>query len=665
MTLLFNFLISRRTHQNVHQKDALKEKERQRKIVKLLEEPEDTIGDPADGSRSRRRAAKKAQVRLSEAIAELKSREDEVDIKDDGEGDDDAAYVAANEADLVGRYDVKKSEDGRKKFHCSLCDFVGDHKAGVESHLVSEHAGYLAGDADDEYNDDDDNISDEEPDVDFGDDEDDSSCFGEELQVSKKKSTGHGRAKPSTLEPVVDYFFYERAFRKDNFDQQCFEKLNTTAAAWKIFKSEAEKAKFLPDDDNSPKFSFQPSHTKSPPQKPQRLSRFSAATGSNGAYLFAGGPICAASWCPNSADSSSSTSTPRYLALSTWRTVDDGDPIGGEKKALIQIWSYDGSARFRFGIAHAYGAVRSLQWCPSGNSAPAKLKYLSRTGLLAAASSDGAIRVFSICHPDNLKSNAVYLAKPVRTLETGDLGNGKPSDCLSLSWYRGVGHRVIAAGFSCGLVALWDLAQDEDSLQRNGDTLFPYLTLNAHMTMVTTVDLGDKGCKSEPEFPALILTGSADRHCSVWDLDGGPALVSVPVHSVKNSHVTDAKFVRSYPGGGNAIVAFDDAFRSSSTSVAALDFDANGSKAWPIASQNSPVWSLSYNPWLGSIIMGTGGGELVLYVGAKIGKPLEFDKDTSRRRAFLFRFVASLKLEVAFGIVFTGRSVEAGLDLTL
>ena len=583
-------------------------------------------------------------MRLSEAIAELKNREDDVDIKDDGEGDDDAAYVAANEADLEGRYDVKKSEDGRKKFHCSLCDFVGDHKAGVESHLVSEHAGYLAGDADDEFNDDDDdNISDEEPDVDFGDDEDDSSCFGEEHNVSRKKSTGHSRAKPSTLEPVVDYFFYERAFRRDNFDQHRFEKLNTTAAEWKLVKSEAEKAKFLPDDDKSPKFSFQPSHTKSLPQKPQQLPLFSS-TGSNGngAYLFAGGPICAVSWCPNSDDSSSSTSLPRFLALSTWRPVDDGDPIGGEKKALIQIWSYDASAKFRFGIAHPHGAVRSLQWCPSGNSASAKQKYLSRLGLLAAASSDGVVRVFSVCHPDNLKSNAVYLAKPVRTLETGDLGSGKPPDCLSMAWYRGVGHRVIAAGFSCGLVALWDLNQTEDSLQLEGDKLFPYLTINAHMTMVTTIDLGDKGCKSEPEFPALILTGSADRHCSVWDLDGGPALTSVPVHSVKNSHVTDVKFVRSYPGGGNAIVAFDDAFRSSSTSVAALDFDASGSKAWPIASQNSPVWSLSYNPWLGSIVMGTGGGEVVLYVGAKIGKPLEFDKDTSRRRAFLFRFVASL-----------------------
>lgn len=623
----------------MHQKDELKEKERQRKIEKLLAESEDPNDDATDGSRSRRRAAKRAQARLSEAIAELKNKEDDVDIKDVGDDDDDA-YVAANEADLEGRYDVKKSEDGRKRFHCSLCDFVGDHKAEVESHLVSEHAGYLAGDADDDFNDDEDeDVSDEERDVDFGDDEDDSSCFGEELHVPKKKSTSHSRAKPSTLEPVVDYFFYERAFRRDNFGQRCFEELNTTAAEWKTVKSDAEKAKFLPDDDKSPNFSFQPSHTKSPLQKPQRMSLFSASTVPNGGYLYAGGPICAASWCPNQ-DNSSSTSIPRFLALSTWRPVDDNDPIGGEKKALIQIWSYDVVAKFRFGIAHAHGAVRSLLWCPSGNSAPAKQKYLSRLGLLAAASSDGVIRLFSVCHPDHLQSNAVYLVKPARTLETGALGGGKPPDCLSISWYRGVGHRVIAAGFSSGLVALWDLAQEEDSLQRSGDKLFPYLTINAHMTMVTTVDLADKGCKSEPGFPALILTGSADRHCSVWDLDGGPAFTTVPVHSVKNSHVTDAKFVRSYPGGGNAVVAFDDVFRSSSTSVAALDFDANGSKAWPIASQNSPVWSLSYNPWLGSLIMGTGGGELVLYVGAKIGKPLEFDKDTSRRRAFLFRLVA-------------------------
>ena len=139
-------------HQNIHQNEAAKERCRQKKLEKLLEEKEDA-NDGAGESRSRRRAAKRAKVRLSEAIQELKSREYGVDIKDDEEvDDDDAAFVAANEADLEGKYEVKKSEDGKKKFHCSLCDFAGDHKTDVESHLLSEHAGYLAGDADDEYN---------------------------------------------------------------------------------------------------------------------------------------------------------------------------------------------------------------------------------------------------------------------------------------------------------------------------------------------------------------------------------------------------------------------------------------------------------------------------------------------------------------------------------
>ena len=68
------------------------------------------------------------------------------------------------------------------------------------------------------------------------------------------------------------------------------------------------------------------------------------------------------------------------------------------------LFQHDGSApKFMSGIAHDFGKIWCLKWMPSGGESTAKQEdsgsdddILSRLGLLAAACSDGTVRIFAI-----------------------------------------------------------------------------------------------------------------------------------------------------------------------------------------------------------------------------------------------------------------------------
>lgn len=76
--------------------------------------------------------------------------------------------------------------------------------------------------------------------------------------------------------------------------------------------------------------------------------------------------------------------------------------------------------KFALGIAHEYGTVWCLEWCPSGcydetedqetdelpddtKSVKDNSEKLRRLGLLAGAFSDGTVRIFSVAVPSELE----------------------------------------------------------------------------------------------------------------------------------------------------------------------------------------------------------------------------------------------------------------------
>ncbi len=596
----------------------------------MQEEKEDEEAASTGGGRSRRRAASKAKERVSEAISILKAREgadETADIDRDEDDDDDFVYDANKEVDVDSKFEMCKADDGTKTFHCNVCDFTSTKREELAPHLVAEHADELEGDDYNADDDDDASVDGESGDGYLDDDED-----GDYVEVTprgqRKKSYGGKRSnRPVILDPSPDFIEIEKNFRESNYHLTNLNELLSKDAGFVEIESVDEKSRFMPKQATSINFSSRPVGSENTDETEQlSLSVFSShMESSSSSYLFAGGPIWASEWCP---DSDLQDPNLRYLALSTYERKEKPKPHRG----LIQIWSHSsrsGNASFCFGIAHPHGSVRGLKWCPSG------ARGSHRLGLLAVASSDGRVRVYSVCHPASLSAGGFYTAQPLLCLQ---VPQDSRAECMKLSWYRGTGHRVIAASFANGLVALWDLNQDEDSLMRDDLYLYPYISFRAHHSSVTAIDLDEKASDQHPEFPAHLATGSDDRHTRIWDLEAVGGVPAV-LQSVRRGLVSDVSFVRNYPGYGHLAISFDDVYLQSHTQTVVYEFSdgRTGGKTHPIVAHNSAVWSHSYNPWLSVLAIGTAAGELIAYVSPPFGKAIEYDKENIRRRAFIYR----------------------------
>ena len=128
--------------------------------------------------------------------------------------------------------------------------------------------------------------------------------------------------------------------------------------------------------------------------------------------FFCGGAIQSAVWCPMPMPMVDVKVEERdqYLAVSVFKDEDmyrSPSQCPFESKYAVQIWNC-GKLRNSIAahtapslellLAHSFGRVWSLAWCPSG------CYDESRLGVLAAACSDGSVRVFSVPHPHVLSN---------------------------------------------------------------------------------------------------------------------------------------------------------------------------------------------------------------------------------------------------------------------
>jgi len=352
-------------------------------------------------------------------------------------------------------------------------------------------------------------------------------------------------------------------------------RFHSCAENW-IQIGESDLEDYLPKARSSLKFQLRFCQTgKESISEETTLGLFESTIQNDAATFFAGGPIWASAWCPVEGPK-----TEHIIALFAEQTFDSEafirpakETVMGHLKSLIQLWTFRKSKNstdlpvFSMGIAHDFGRVRSLQWCPSGGQCDNE-GGLSRLGLLAAGCEDGTIRIFPVPQFESLPNQStglnIYKCDDVvvtlRRPDDGRDSNGQLSACVKVVWFRGRRHRTIAATFSDGHVALWDL-DTTSSLLRDDEnrSIFPYRFFRAHLrNNQTFLDLSSEA--DENGFPLHLVTGSTDRMFTSWDLAG---VGDVPVRESRRLLITDVAWLDHFPG--NVIISHDDSCLQSNT----------------------------------------------------------------------------------------------------
>ncbi|KAF9932211.1 hypothetical protein FBU30_008766 [Linnemannia zychae] len=243
--------------------------------------------------------------------------------------------------------------------------------------------------------------------------------------------------------------------------------------------------------------------------------------GINDYYILnTGFSVWAMDWCPLPSHREKSKNMD-YVAIGGFPDTaenciarDQLYPLGKQDAHpnMIQIWSMNcntndqgelqGKSRASLDmcILHSYGAVIDMKWCPTGSlmDAGSSNGDLTRLGILAAAFSDGSVRIFSVPEPNSLREHLnivtpgdsipepVYLEypEPYVTIRMNDI------NFMCINW--GTSERL-AAGLSNGTIGVWDmklmLSQTKETLaEKDSEYLDPIFLPQVHDVSVRCVD---------------------------------------------------------------------------------------------------------------------------------------------------------------------------------
>ncbi|CAH2066488.1 unnamed protein product, partial [Iphiclides podalirius] len=168
--------------------------------------------------------------------------------------------------------------------------------------------------------------------------------------------------------------------------------------------------------------------------------------------------------------------------------------------ALLQLWDFGdfaGIPKFALGIAHDFGTVWSMDWCPSGvrDCQPAGGGDTeARLGLLAIACSNGAAYVLVVPYPKTGESQEAQFIKikPVIELRLCSGDERKQYQATAISWSQQKGHAIIFVGYADGSTAFYDLNCDSPLLKSVEDgvtILHPFEDERPHNGCVLDVGL--------------------------------------------------------------------------------------------------------------------------------------------------------------------------------
>ncbi|KAM6964927.1 general transcription factor 3C polypeptide 2 [Aplochiton taeniatus] len=460
------------------------------------------------------------------------------------------------------------------------------------------------------------------------------------------RSKPHGTATnglPNTLmQPVWNCNRTTKEFRDEHCNTWVFPEWIPSEKHWH-FLSESESDLYLPQELESPSFTISREGINEDPPLFHKLNRFEGVPAHPVRWdvsFFTGGPVWAMDWCPCPDGSIAN----QYVALSTHRTADEQHLVHRTytKPGLVQVWNlgqlqYDtrppSCPCLSYGLAQDKGFVWNLKWCPAGTwelpSTSRKAPLLPRLGLLAVATSNGQITIYSLPHPDALH-NRRKLPKTV-TLQLGSsqASRGEESgQVLSMDWVGTKPHDLLAAGFHDGVVGLWNLCSQSVLLRiRSPDqsiTLMPFHCFIAH-------DQSTRALAFCPASRDLLATAGDDRLIKMWNLKKTHEPISFQRRHLSREvswplnspGVFVAQEIVYAPFGLHGVHYFDGGFF--------------GYKPLFLIPRPSTMWTLSTSDWLNLVVTADMEGDVVFGLLPKLGSFPCYIKRVIERRFRTFK----------------------------
>ncbi|XP_066155127.1 uncharacterized protein [Euwallacea fornicatus] len=334
------------------------------------------------------------------------------------------------------------------------------------------------------------------------------------------------------------------------------------------------------------------------------------------ATIFCGGPIISLAWLPTSHNQ---INREQILAVSVLNDSRKEYLVGQiyRERCVVQFWNF-GILNYEqeivtpfllYGLALNTGPVWHLEWCPSGCFDNADTENTRRLGLLAVATSDSFVYVYSI---DNVaeenEKGLIYKGDPVLKLrlEDGTSSLDHEHYATRISWTKVRGHKYVAVGYSSGLLAIYNLSSTNlfdrgarSEIYTTLQTVFPYLTFQAHYSCITGLSLLHYG-----DGNRYCFSTSFDKQSIYWDLFKQAKIFS------QRKHATEGMWLTNWPV---ALQPEDEthffAGYANTYSNPLRDVINTGSSVFSYS--GSGINTLCFNDWLNLIVQGGNAGEVM------------------------------------------------------
>lgn len=462
----------------------------------------------------------------------------------------------------------------------------------------------------------------------------------EEIFVWDDKRRGYKKTKHKTpvhrvkkTDFVGDIYTATEKWRQEvHKHKELFSSLKPYMSFWSKVSS-CERPQYIPEETESPQFSIERKNEDSQIQQDIKLPLF-ASTSKDDSVIYGdvtfnvGGPVWAMDWCPVP---DSVADVDQFLAISTHRSLDQVHFIHKTfaNKGLIQLWntgklkvdsaSSGAKPTLSLGIAHNYGTIWEISWCPSGTWEHESSKQckgaLPRLGLMALACSDGLIRILSIPWPSVLlqqnsdqssSSSVIMHGTPYCVLVPSSLGttyDGQCGQAWCVKWHPHSLHEKIAAGFSDGSVAIWNLStesvllKEQVAFERKTFRLYPFLHISTNSSVVREL----AWC---PQNPDIIITGGGfDRQFKLWNLKTPYS----PITSLKRGIPTEIQWIPSF---GSIVSSEEDSSQIGRCPNVLRKISFIDDKL-TMSYHNSTIWTVSLSDWSNFLVCGDAAGEVV------------------------------------------------------